>query len=50
MPLWLSEVDVRAVLLMPDLVDAVESAFIGFSAGLSDSPALASGRGTPAAL
>src|ERR1039458_1916798 len=33
MPLWLSESDVRAVLTMGDLIDAMESALIAFSAG-----------------
>jgi ornithine cyclodeaminase/alanine dehydrogenase-like protein (mu-crystallin family) len=33
MPLWLSESDVRAVLTMGELIDAMESALIAFSAG-----------------
>src|SRR5450759_4132656 len=33
MPLWLSESDVRAVLPMRELIDAMESALIAFSAG-----------------
>jgi len=33
MPLWLSESDVRAVLSMAGLIDAMESALVAFSAG-----------------
>ena len=33
MPLWLSETDVRDVLTMGDLIDAMELALIAFSAG-----------------
>jgi ornithine cyclodeaminase/alanine dehydrogenase-like protein (mu-crystallin family) len=33
MPLWLSEADVRAALPMGELIDAMESALIAFSAG-----------------
>ena len=33
MPLWLSEADVRTALPMGDLIDAMESALIAFSAG-----------------
>jgi ornithine cyclodeaminase/alanine dehydrogenase-like protein (mu-crystallin family) len=33
MPLWLSESDVRAALPMADLIDAMQSALIAFSAG-----------------
>ena len=33
MPLWLSESDVRAVLAMGELIDAMEAALIAFSAG-----------------
>ena len=33
MPLWLSEADVRAVLTMSELIDAMETALIAFSAG-----------------
>jgi ornithine cyclodeaminase/alanine dehydrogenase-like protein (mu-crystallin family) len=33
MPLWLSESDVRAALPMPDLIGAMESALVAFSAG-----------------
>lgn len=33
MPLWLSEADVRAVLSVADLIDAMESALIAFSSG-----------------
>lgn len=33
MPLWLSESDVRAALSMAELIDAMESALIAFSAG-----------------
>jgi len=33
MPLWLSESDVRAALSMTELIDAMESALIAFSAG-----------------
>src|ERR1035441_2793227 len=33
MPLWLSESDVRAALSMGELIDAMESALIAFSAG-----------------
>src|ERR1035438_8794725 len=33
MPLWLSESDVRAMLTMGELIDAMESALIAFSAG-----------------
>src|ERR1035437_1116812 len=33
MPLWLSESDVRAVLTMGELIDAMEAALIAFSAG-----------------
>src|SRR5664279_3135495 len=33
MPLWLSESDVRAALPMRELIDAMESALIAFSAG-----------------
>jgi ornithine cyclodeaminase/alanine dehydrogenase-like protein (mu-crystallin family) len=32
MPLWLSESDVRAVLAMGELIDAMELALIAFSA------------------
>ena len=38
MPLWLSESDVRAVLPMPDLIDAMETALIAFSAGRTVQP------------
>src|SRR6478735_5637953 len=38
MPLWLSEADVRAVLPMSDLVDAMEGALISFSAGRAVQP------------
>src|SRR5947209_5260318 len=33
MPLWLSESDVRALLYMPELIEAMEQALIAFSSG-----------------
>src|SRR5436190_14338060 len=38
MPLWLSEADVRAVLPISDLVEAMEGALIAFSAGRAVQP------------
>jgi ornithine cyclodeaminase/alanine dehydrogenase-like protein (mu-crystallin family) len=38
MPLWLSEADVRAALSMGELIDAMESALIAFSAGRVTQP------------
>ena len=38
MPLLLSEADVRAVLAMPDLIEAMEAALIDFSSGAADQP------------
>ena len=37
-PLLLSEADVRAVLTMPDLIEAMEGALIEFSSGAADQP------------
>jgi len=33
MAIWLSEADVRGVLSLPDLIEAIESAVVAFSAG-----------------
>ena len=38
MPLWLTEADVRAVLALPDLIPAMESALDAFSAGCIAQP------------
>ena len=38
MPVWLSEQDVRAVLSLPELIDAMESALAAFSTGKVDQP------------
>jgi ornithine cyclodeaminase/alanine dehydrogenase-like protein (mu-crystallin family) len=38
MPIWLSETDVRAVLSMSDLIDVMEEALVGFSAGRAKQP------------
>ena len=38
MAIWLSEADVRAVLSMPDLIEAMESAVVAFSAGQVNQP------------
>ena len=38
MPLLLSEADVRAVLTMPDLIEAMQAALIEFSSGAADQP------------
>ena len=38
MPLWLSEADVRALLPLSDLIDAMEGALISFSAGRAVHP------------
>ncbi len=38
MPLWLSEQDVRAVLSLPELIGAMESALAAFSTGKVDQP------------
>ncbi len=38
MPIWLDEADVRAVLSMPDLIDAMEIALAAFSAGSVKQP------------
>jgi ornithine cyclodeaminase/alanine dehydrogenase-like protein (mu-crystallin family) len=37
-PLWLTEQDVRAVLSLPELVDAMETALAAFSSGKVDQP------------
>jgi len=37
-PLWLAEQDVRAVLSLPELIDAMESALVAFSTGEVDQP------------
>jgi ornithine cyclodeaminase/alanine dehydrogenase-like protein (mu-crystallin family) len=37
-PLWLAEQDVRAVLSLPELIDAMESALVAFSTGKVDQP------------
>lgn len=38
MPLWLAERDVRAVLSLPELIGAMESALVAFSTGKVDQP------------
>src|SRR5215472_11427667 len=38
MAIWLSESDVRAVLSMTDLIDAIEAAVVAFSAGRVTQP------------
>ena len=38
MPLWLNETDVRALLPMPDLIDAMQTALAAFSAGQVNQP------------
>jgi ornithine cyclodeaminase/alanine dehydrogenase-like protein (mu-crystallin family) len=37
-PLWLTEADVRAVLSLPELIDAMQSALAAFSTGQVDQP------------
>jgi ornithine cyclodeaminase/alanine dehydrogenase-like protein (mu-crystallin family) len=37
-PLWLTEQDVRAVLSLPELIDAMETALVAFSTGKVDQP------------
>src|SRR5260370_8554672 len=38
MAIWLSEADVRSVLSLPDLIEAIESAMVAFSAGRANQP------------
>jgi len=38
MAIWLSEADVREVLSLPDLIEAIESAVVAFSAGKANQP------------
>src|SRR5215469_3067730 len=38
MPLWLTEADVRAVISLPELIEAMESALAAFSAGKVNQP------------